>query len=653
MAAKKDTEKNSVLLETLNYRLSLSTAFDKKYKEDVAVWIKDYEIETLPQAKIEDLDNIMQIPYIFSTIESNLPSIFETVPSVIMTQRGKEDREFTEFADKVWDYVATITHLEEVIEEGGQDFLIAGLGVFYYGWKLIEEEVEQEVPVPLMNEDGTPVMDEGGQPVVQTTIEKVKVAVVDQPFVEALSYKNVDFSPESQFVVDDEDNKIPYIISKVTMTPDEYEERYGKAPSDESISQLDVKDLQKDTKMEDISDVIQKEDLKRVEVYHYFGTLPKKTAKDENWRSDKVYYTCFTKAEICKQPQHLKKKNFLLAGNYGANSKFHRFGEPKILRELEQDVSLGRSRIMDIRDKWGLKVWIPQGVEVDEAALKRSGDFTLLRGIGQTPPQYLTPPPPPETIMSGIEMSRSDIQMVSAQLDISRGGDQSVVDTATGQKIFQQATDKRNGRKRKKLANVIKAMAKNLLIICAENWDIETFAKITDMDAEADQEVLTQYIDQLKNLGMEYDVEIEIESITTNKETMSAQAIALYRETKDDPLVNREEILKEALKIGFNKKDFERFLSGQVTPDQALATLEFFVNNGILDQASAEQIAAMLNQIFQQQAEGGQGQGRPPTQDPTAILEKSMEGADSTQITAQNDAAYKQQGVAKGPQNVQ
>ena len=643
---------NKDLLELFNFRQKLSSKFGKEYREDCAKWVKDYEIETLHENKIKDLDNIMQIPYIFSSVESNLPSIFETMPSVIMSQRGKEDREFTEFADKIWDYLVAKLALEEKVEEGGHNFLITGIGAFKWGWNLETATEEQVQEVPLMNESGEPVVGEDGQPVTQQIINKVEIPIVDLPFVEVYNYKRLHFAPESVFVIDDEENKIPFVVCQHVMTPDQVKEKYGKKPSKGAIEKLDLKDI--DTKLaEDVetdkSNVIES-DMERCVVYEYYGTLPKSVAGDPDWKSNKVYYAVFTSKDMLKAPVAMNKKPILLVGNYGHSAKFFRWGEPKVLRELEQDVSLGRSRMMDIRDKWGLKIWIPQGLEVDERALKRSGDFTILRGIGQTPPQYIAPPSPPESIMVGIDQSRSDLQMASAQLDLSRGSTESVVDTATGQKIFAAATDKRNGRKRKKMGNLIKALAKNLLILCAENWDVEMFAKIADMPSEEIEE--KGFLDKMRDLGNEFDVEIEVESITSNKETMSAQAIALYKETKDDPMVNREEILKEALKIGFNKKDFERFLSGYVGPEDIIQVLQFMVENQLIAPEMAEQLVLSAKPLFQEQPQPGGKEGRPAVADPTQIVEDSMEGSDSTQITAQNDAAYKQRGVAKGPQGV-
>ena len=53
------------------------------------------------------------------------------------------------------------------------------------------------------------------------------------------------------------------------------------------------------------------------------------------------------------------------------------------------------------------------------------------------------------------------------------------------------------------------------------------------------------------------------------------------------------------------------------------------------------------------QMQGGNGEvGRPMTQNPMDVVQKSMPGSDSTQISSQNEAAYKQANVMKGPQGV-
>jgi hypothetical protein len=120
---------------------------------------------------------------------------------------------------------------------------------------------------------------------------------------------------------------------------------------------------------------------------------------------------------------------------------------------------------------------------------------------------------------------------------------------------------------------------------------------------------------------------------------------------KEDPLVNRMELIKEAIKSGFSRKNVEQFISQGLTPEQLVQALDALTQMGVVDPQTAEAVAAQIMQQGQAQAPG-QGVGRPPSADPTAIMEKSMEGTDNTQINAQNAAAYKQQGVAKGPQGV-
>lgn len=624
------------LLVLLKSRLSLSQSFSRKWRKEVKKWLKDYNIDSFDGVNFPDLHNKMQIPYIFSTIESALPSMFDTVPNIVMLQRGKLDKEFTEFADQIWDYVKDRMRLEDKLEEVGMMFLITGMGNLKWGWELITEEVDgQPEEINITNDDGVVI----GTETIQT---KVQVPVKDEPFVRWYEYDKIHFSPESRFVMDDEENDIPYVICENVEDIDTVEYNNNIKIEDEDIEKVDFKFLEDDDEELDKRKVA-KADRERVHTYEYYGTLPKKYSGDDAWRPDKVYYVLFTRANVYKEPEDFQKKPLNLVGNYGSFNDFLKFGEPKVLRELEQDVSLGRSRMADIRDKYGQKIAIPSGTEVDERALKRPADFTILRYIGNQLPAYLNPPPMPETIMVALSQSRQDIQMASAQLDLSRGGSQSVVDTATGQKIFAEATEKRVDRKKKKIARFIKYIAKNVLRLCAENWDAEKFAEITDLTEE--EIVQGQYIEKMQRIGKDYDVRIDIESVSVNRETVAAQAIALYREVRDDPNANSQEALKEALKIGFNIRDFDRFLNDYVSPDDAMKTLEYLVENQIIPQELAGEIAGGIGMLVQQQQQAGKPTttqtGRPPTNG-IENTQNSIPASDSTQITAQTDTAGQQ-----------
>jgi hypothetical protein len=55
----------------------------------------------------------------------------------------------------------------------------------------------------------------------------------------------------------------------------------------------------------------------------------------------------------------------------------------------------------------------------------------------------------------------------------------------------------------------------------------------------------------------------------------------------------------------------------------------------------------MIQQMMQQQAGAGGEVGRPMTKNPVEVAEDRTPGADSNQISAQNESSYKQSGVSK------
>lgn len=649
--AKKITTTNEELLSLLNGRLDRSKKFSEKYQKDVKKWLKDYEIDSLGDVDWGDVHNRFQVPYIFSTVESGLPTMFETIPSLIMKQHGKNDKELTDFAQSIWDHLTSVLNLEEEIEDIGFMFLIAGMGHMGYDWKLETRNVDEEVQTPLTNPNGSPVLDENQQPVMQTTINKTEVPIVNRPTLISCRYDRIFFSPESTFVTDDTDNKIPYIIYQKVMSIDTIQEKYKVKVGADEILEVDEKKDKSEITSEEA-----KNDVKRANVYVHVGVLPKKYSGDENWKSSTVYHAVFTKKKIISNSKEIDKKPFLNLGNYGTPLKFFKFGEPKVLREMELDISLGKSLVADYRDRMMTKVAIPTGTEMDEDAFKSPLLFTIVKFTGQTLPQYINPPLLPETVLTAMGQSRSDLQMASATLDISRGGDTSTVNTATGQKIFASVTEKRLNRKRVKIGRFIRRLAINLLKLVAEHWDVEEFAKVTDMPAEEIQQ--KGLIEKLQLIGDGNDVEIDVEGVNQNKDAESAQAIALYDKMKDSQYVNQEELAKETIKVGFRKRDVDRFLSSIVSPDQIFKVMGYMVEQGMMDQAIAQQIVQKMQMMMAPDGKptsatpSGNGVGRPAVADPTTILNKSMAGSDATQIDAQNTAAPKQIGVSKGMQGV-
>ena len=641
-------DKKDSLLALLNSRRILSKGFGKKYRDEFKRALDDYEIKSIDKRNLPNLYNRLHVPYIFSTVESGLPAMFERMPTLHMQQGGKKDKDFSDFAQLVWDYEARIANIEDLIEEAGFTFFLAGQSSVVTEWETDTMTVKREEEVPLIGEDGMQVISDEGVPMSETVTKEFEVVTRNQPVVRYLPYDKVHFSPESKFVIDDEDNRsIPYIIYQLSMETDAVKYIFGVDDVEDTSEELDKEKINTEIDWDSKTATagIDKEDLKRTKVYFYCGQLPKDEI-GEDWRPYQTYSAAFTIKQVLQKPKEKTKKPILNLGNYGSPEKFFRFGEARVLRELEQDVSIGRSVVADYRDKLATKVAVPHTTEFDEESFKSPKQFTVVKFIGDKYPQYITPPPVPETVLAAINMSRDDISMASAQLDVSRGGMSSSVDTATGQKIYAKAHERRIQRKKGKIGKFIKAIAKNLLTAAAENWTVDDFVKITDIPREEIE--AKGFLEKLAQVGKEFDLIIDLDDVIDNKEARSAEAIAMYREMSQSPHVNQEELIKFVMTVGFDQKDIDRFLSGQMTPEQLAKALEQMFQMKLVDQNMAAQIAMGLQQMMAQ----SQGNvGRPESQNPTDIVQNAMPGTDATQMTAQRQNVDKLM-KPKGPQSV-
>ena len=70
--------------------------------------------------------------------------------------------------------------------------------------------------------------------------------------------------------------------------------------------------------------------MERVNVYEYYGVLPKKYIKKGEWRSSYAYYMVFTSKEVLKQPERIGKKPILLWGTMEIQIHFGNLEKPKL-----------------------------------------------------------------------------------------------------------------------------------------------------------------------------------------------------------------------------------------------------------------------------------------------------------------------------------
>jgi len=144
-------------------------------------------------------------------------------------------------------------------------------------------------------------------------------------------------------------------------------------------------------------------------------------------------------------------------------------------------------------------------------------------------------------------------------LDTSQGSQQSnTVDTATGQAIFAEASEKRIRYAKKKFLQFYKESVVVLLKLAQLYWSEDKVVSLTDDDGKEEEIIVTAQ--DLSDIDFDKDIFIDAESLTINKDVIRAQAIELYDRVKDDPLVERKEVFKDVLRIGFDKRNPDKYI---------------------------------------------------------------------------------------------
>lgn len=545
------------LLDLLNLRKETSTTFSEDFHNRVKRDLKVYNAEqpTVLDALNIDLSDIpnkryqFTIPLVFTNHEAMMASMFDRLPELMFTKGGQQDETKKQKVQAAYEYLQDKLDLEMVLTDVAWWMILSGFSSAHNSYQVISREV--------------PLYDQmTGEPVIDPTTGEVMTRVeyeYDDPVVEVGDPEKESYSPESEFTFDAK--KVPFYIRTKKLSVQEIKDKYNK-------------DVDPDTTLDGAKDVKDgvKSDVDRVMTYFFSGTLPKDVSGQvKGWTADTIYYIIFTSKEVIYKKtvqEHVKLNESLcrIVKWLGAPTDFYGFGLGKLLAPFQREKSIRRGQMIRYADVAAYpKILVKSDSKIDDSALNDPRENRVLIYADEKP-EYLQPPQISQIVGDTNELADKDAQQVSGLMDISAGSQSSgTVDTATGQSIFADAAEKRVRKAKRTLMKWYKSEVILLLKLCQANWQSDKLVTITD-ETTGDSQEVTVNAQDLSDIDFDKDVDIDPESVSINKDVLRAQAIELYNMTKDDPIVERREVVKHVYQNGFNVNDPERFIKEVEVP---------------------------------------------------------------------------------------
>lgn len=586
------------ILDIVKSRHELAKSFTKDFQDQVKQNLKDYKADDSWLNSFAD-DNKLYvnvtkryeiiIPMIFTTHEGMLASMFDRVPDLLISQGGLKDEEKAKKIKAAYEYLKHKADLESFMNTAAWWYILTGFLSAHASY------VKKARQVPASDEMGQPILDEMGEPIMMTVYEE------DDPEIYVDDPMYTFFSPESEYTP--RADKIPYYTRVKLMETSEILRTYDKQVEPDSS----LKDFKEDSNITS-KDVLET-DLERAKVIMYYGKLPD-SLEDElmewgvEYDQDGWYYVVTTRSELLhveRMPGDMKTCKTLKW--YGVPTEFFGFGIAKLLRPFQKEKSLRRTQQSRYADVAAFpKILHNAETDIDEEAASDPRELPVILFSGDKP-EYMTPPDLSNVLVISAENADQDAQQASGMMDVSQGSQSSsTVDTATGQAIFAEASEKRIRYAKKKFMQFYKECVIMLLKLAQMYWDEEKVVSLTDDDGNEEEVVVTKA--DLSDIDFDKDISIDPDSLTINKDVIRAQAIELYDKVKDDPLVDRKEVFKDMMRIGFDKKNPDQYMKDmEVEPGTILInpqTGEQFTidEGGALVSAQAEEEMA--------QPEGGE-----------------------------------------------
>ena len=484
------------------------------------------------------------IPMVFTNVEAAKASLFERLPDLIIKGRGKDDDVKAMKINAVYEYLKDKLDLDTFAWTAAHWFILSGFTSATIGYKTEthKEKVYDEIT-------GEAMLDEIGEEVTQEAYD------YDDPTIEVDNPIKTWFAPSSKFDVDA--HNVDYKIWFDTLDPKYIKKMYGEEV--EGNYEEEYSESKEDDKV--------RGDAKKCKTYFYCGCLPEEVKDEiENYDEDSEYYVIFTTNKIL-YTEKKKRKTYKLCRWYANPNDFFGYGFGKIGAPFQKEKSTRvgqRIRLADVAayPKYAVKNDGKNKIKPDQ--LKDPRENIILE-YETDAPTILQPGNLSGVVTEAEQAAESDAQAAFGLLDISSGAQESsTVDTATGQTIFAEASQRRIKQAKRIFMKFYRACLIELFKQCQDNWDSEKIITLTDEDGNSEDITVTR--EDLRDIDFDKDVIIDAESVSVNKDVVREQMIALYDKVKDDPLIERKTIFKDMIRKGFEVSNPDRYIKENEIP---------------------------------------------------------------------------------------
>lgn len=493
MAQKKEQKE---LLTALKKERDLAVKFRKKIGWDErcerSYWYYQYGLnEDLSDQQLRKRDK-RKANYVFSNIESMIPKMFDRIPSFQVLGRAAEDHEKAPLVEEILRYKLERLDLEEKMEDVVRDQLVRSAGYLKITWdsKVIEGE-DKEVEA------------------IETDDIKLEVVIPKNIWITAGDYRLEDAKG---------------LFEKIAISKEDAKSRFGK-------------ELEVDHFLIDSED--QNELQGRVGIWEFNGRI--KGKKRRVWFTDKEILSETDFYEHGRLP-------YIELPNYRMSDEFYSWSEVYQMEPLQDELIEIDNQASEFRKRAiNPKKIVKKGV-IDEINMARLKDPRVnvvevadIGGVHWESPSLIG-----RDIYEMRAIKKEDISLMTGQNELSRGGTEETVRTATGQQILFDAAQ---GRVRQKVRTMERAL-KELLIqvqgLLAQFQDKEEQVRIT----EDQQNPFAEYAKEDIQGNFDFMIDI-VDTMPILRAKRGQLALQAYELFKEDPDIDQLALKKKTIKLAF------------------------------------------------------------------------------------------------------